>query len=98
MQGSAVVKRKAVFLASAFLLSVLFSSFYIFYETEHECSGEDCEICLCLQMAEQNFSHLESGKAVSAVLAVFVLVYFCSVKLNPFFINTPVSKKIRLNN
>ncbi|WP_287283424.1 hypothetical protein [Treponema sp.] len=49
-------------------------------------------------MAEQNFSHLESGKAVSAVLAVFVLVYFCSVKLNPFFINTPVSKKIRLNN
>lgn len=98
MQGSAVVKRKALFLTSAFFLLLLFSSVYILHEVDHVCFGEDCEICLCIQLIQQNFSNLESGKAVQAVLIFFISVYFCSVKLNPFFIDTPVSKKIRLNN
>ncbi|MCR5217957.1 hypothetical protein, partial [Treponema sp.] len=83
----------------AFVFTVLFSSLYIFHEAEHECSGEDCEICFCLQLIAQNMSHLHEGRVLPPVVViVFTVVLFCISISNSFFVNTPVREKVRLNN
>ena len=56
-------------LLSAFVLSVLlFSSAFVASESDHDCSGHDCPICLELQNCVANFQLLGSGFGGDAVV------------------------------
>lgn len=39
-------------IAFLMLAVMLFSAFYITAEAEHDCSGHDCPICVCIQQCE----------------------------------------------
>ncbi|MBR2834857.1 MAG: hypothetical protein IKE43_03970 [Coriobacteriales bacterium] len=79
---------------------VLFSSFYLVAEANHDCSGEDCPICECIQQCIQTLQQIGEG-AVSLTAAVIpafacLILVFLPVTLLPQ--NTLVSNKVRLNN
>ena len=80
---------------------VTFSSlFYVVEEQQHSCTGEDCPICACLQQAEQTLRTLGSGTAVPAMCGFVLLKVMQSVRKTTVCVldNSPVSRKVRLNN
>ena len=46
------------------LLIMLFSSIYIASEVNHECRGEDCPICVCIQQCENTLHSIGNGMAL----------------------------------
>ena len=82
------------------LFVVLFSAFFIVSHADHDCSGEDCPVCACIQQCE-NILHGADGNLVFAnagfmplVLVIgSILVSYCVV-----ISGTPVSAKVRMNN
>lgn len=82
------------------LFVVLFSSFYIASETDHECEGERCSVCECIEQCEAVLGHISScGLIVLAAASAVILV--CAVLFSGREVlsaSTPVSMKIRLNN
>lgn len=85
-------------LALTFL--VLFSSFFIAKEADHDCTGEDCPVCVCLQLCEKTLHQIGAGAAVCIAVIIPVLFLFTRIRLFPLvlFQGTLVSEKIRLNN
>lgn len=90
----------AVLLSVMFVLSLIFSFVFITSEADHECSGENCEICqlidLCLDLI---------GRQVPLIIicmsAVFFFDYFICENLGlsgRYNRTTPVILKTRLNN
>nr|MCR5719967.1 hypothetical protein [Lachnospiraceae bacterium] len=56
------------------LVIVLFSSFYIAAEADHDCCGEDCPICDCIHRCENTLRGIGDGAAVrSAAVAPVIL-------------------------
>ena len=82
------------------LVFMLFSTFYIVAEADHDCAGEDCPVCACLQQCENTLSQIGFG-AATAVFSwmplVSILLLLCFSACNPSQ-GTLVSLKIRLNN
>ncbi len=82
------------------LFVVLFSAFFIVSHADHDCSGEDCPVCACIQQCE-NILHGADGNLVFAnagflpvVLVIgSILISYCVV-----ISGTPVSAKVRMNN
>ena len=64
----------------------------------HECSGEDCAVCLCIEAVKSNLRTFNAGVG-SLAICLFCLISFS------FFVNDPqfcelltlVSQKIKLN-
>ena len=94
------IRITALIMAVMMLLFVLFSSFFIDIHTDHDCTGEDCPICACIQQCENTIRGIGSGIiSVSAViLPVFILLLLTSFGMPSFQWDTPVSIKVRLNN
>ncbi len=87
-------------MAAMMLFVVLFSVLFITVEMGHECEGHDCSVCACMQACEETLRQVCGGVAAIAIVAlpfVFFLL-FVSLPEIPFAWDTPVSKKIRLNN
>lgn len=88
------------FLAFMLVFSLLFSIGYIAAESDHDCSGEDCPICISLVQCEE-ISRLYKF----AVILIVPLIYLCVDSIghinNPetrLTAVTPVSLKVQLNN
>ena len=65
-------QHRATFVLCALLLSVMvFSSLFIVFEHDHDCSGDDCPICVMLQQAEKNVTCL--GEAENGGMANWIL-------------------------
>ena len=98
--GDKRINITAGIMAVMMLIVVLFSSFYIASHADHECTGEDCPICACIQQCENNIRGIGSGVAtISAVIIpVFIAFQFISYGVSLFRLSTPVSAKVRLNN
>ncbi len=103
MQGSKGVKLKrnaCGIMALMMLLVLLCSVSAIAFEADHDCCGDDCPICECIEQCENVLRQVGSG-AVTAIISIIpfaltgTIVIFC---LNFFRNETPVSMKIRLNN
>ncbi len=79
---------------------MLLSAHYIAAEADHECTGEDCPICACVQLCENTLHQLGDGIALmAAVVLPIVLLYICAFLYAPDHPQeTPVSRKVRLNN
>lgn len=82
------------------LFIMLFSAFYIAAEADHDCTGEDCPICACIQQCENTLHQIGDGitsQAAVIIPFVFLLVsIFLFASLFPQ--ETLVSRKVRLNN
>ncbi|MCR5649665.1 MAG: hypothetical protein K6F86_00615 [Lachnospiraceae bacterium] len=87
-------------MAVMMLVVVLFSSFFIAAHADHDCTGEDCPICACIQQCENNIHGTGSGITDFSVviLPVFITFLFISFGAPSFKLGTPVSTKVRLNN
>ncbi|MDR0400997.1 MAG: hypothetical protein LBH51_08650 [Treponema sp.] len=88
----------AAALAAAWLaLAVVFAGIFIIEEHDHDCSGEDCHICLELQIARwmvEAFGRLGAAMAAGA----FISRAGSWVKPQSFFYGrNPVELKIRFN-
>ena len=82
------------------LVVVLFSAFYIVAETDHDCTGDDCPICACIQQCENILNQIGDGAAaqISVVAPVVFLLLFVLFSARSITQETLVSKKVRLNN
>ncbi|MCR5586609.1 MAG: hypothetical protein K6F77_03665 [Lachnospiraceae bacterium] len=89
----------ASIMSIAILAFVLFSAFFIAEEIHHDCCGEDCPICACLEQCENTLTQICDGlvaqfaviiPVVSLLLAIIILDCQNSSE-------TLVSKKVRLD-
>ena len=82
------------------LAIVLFSAFFITFEADHDCCGEDCPVCSCIQYCE-NTLRCVVGRAsmqLSFIIPVILVLFIAFVPEDVLFQDTLVSRKIRLNN
>lgn len=79
------------------LVVVLLSASYIAAEADHDCTGDDCPICVCIQQCE-NILNQVGGVAtqVSIVAPVVFLLLFMLFSVYSISQETLVSKKVRL--
>ena len=83
------------------LFVLLFSISYVTLESDHDCCGEECHVCECLEACGNALRLVRTGTgsvahaaiASSAVFFVITIV-FASAVIGK---ETPVSDKIRLN-
>ncbi|MCR5060383.1 MAG: hypothetical protein K6A80_05035 [Saccharofermentans sp.] len=81
------------------LFIVLFSAFYIIAEADHDCDGEDCPVCTCIQQCVNTLHQTDDGMPRQAAVIVSVVLLSVSVVIPVLVIplETPVSSKVRLN-
>ncbi len=93
-------KITAIFLILVILLFLFISTYFIAYEADHECTGEDCPVCALIQMSENSLRQLGSGApSAAAVSSLFILILVMQIcTSDSITLPTPVSEKIRLNN
>ena len=103
MRNRKLLKSKKIAAGALSLLMLavmLLSAFFIAADADHDCTGEDCPICECIEQCEHLFVHAADGTAerVSALLPV-VMILFCAVLFAAAVPQqTLVSGKVRLNN
>ncbi len=78
---------------------VLFSAFYIAVETGHDCEGEDCPICACIEQCRNTLRQIGDGMITLIITLLPAAIFFSAVSpATPELAQrTPVSQKIRLN-
>ncbi|MBR4731218.1 MAG: hypothetical protein IK081_00455 [Lachnospiraceae bacterium] len=85
--------------AAAVVCCVLFMFSFMAYESGHECSGEDCEICFCLDACIQLVNNVKDGAVLAGFLCVLAAIFGRKPAAadDVFGIGTPVSRRVRLN-
>ena len=59
-------QRIAAIIACFILMAVTFLSlFYIEKELNHDCTGEDCAVCICIHQAEAVLKNIGNGVSLS---------------------------------
>ncbi|MCR4739541.1 MAG: hypothetical protein K5886_04680 [Lachnospiraceae bacterium] len=94
------IKVTAGIMTFIMLVLVLFSSLFIALHADHDCTGEDCPICACIQQCENNIRGAGSDITAASAVIMYVLAAFSlmSFAVSSFQPDTPVSVKVRLNN
>jgi hypothetical protein len=92
-------KRAAIVFACVLFFAMLLSVLFIAHETNHECIGEDCQVCARLAACENSLKNISGAVTASAVLAAVCFVFVrallgASVTGVPL---TPVSLKAKLS-
>ncbi len=90
----------AAVLTAAAVLVLLSSSAFLLLHADHDCAGEDCQICEQLYACTQNFKKLTAVlTAVAAVITFFAFAWVVSRQTCAAFArNTPVDLKVKLSN
>ena len=95
-----VRQKKTALIICITLVFITFASlFYIVKEENHDCTGEDCPICVCLHQAEQVLKNLGSGKSEAQTTGLIQLLigFVLPVCYAMFRATSLVSQKVRLN-
>lgn len=95
-----VNKKCAAFLLFFFVISTLFSVCYIAIESEHDCIGDGCPICLLLTLCEQNYQVFSVIILLyaAAILCSYVKIFVSKTQFRFIIIDTPVTLKVQMNN
>ncbi|MBQ7562497.1 MAG: hypothetical protein IJT16_00740 [Lachnospiraceae bacterium] len=81
------------------LVVVLFSASYIAAEADHDCAGDDCPVCVCIQLCENILNQVgDVATRVSIAAPVVFLLLFVLFSVYSIPQETLISKKVRLNN
>lgn len=86
-------------ISTLLLVALLFSGFYIAFEADHDCTGEDCPICICIHQCETILNQLGYAAALlfSVVVPIFSIALFIMFSAHVFMQDTLVSRKVRMN-
>ena len=82
------------------LFVVMFSSVYIAKESLHDCHGDGCPVCACIEQCEDMLHQLGNGILAVAIITVALAVFITSgiLPILDLTYETQKKKKIRLNN
>lgn len=82
------------------LFVMLFSAFYMAAEADHDCSGEDCPICACIQQCENTLRLFGGGeiRLLSVIIPTLFILPAAALCAAAVPQDTLVSRKVRLNN
>lgn len=98
--NSTLIRTFAAITAIAMLLVILLAGIFIILEADHDCEGEDCPVCECMEQCQATLHQLGSitvtGKAVLFPILLLIVLSVHIVAVFPK--QTPVSIKVRLNN
>ena len=89
----------AFIMASLMLFVIMLSSAYLAEHSDHECADEDCPICECIRLCESIIHSAGSDMVFTAAeffLLVVLFLYF-PIAISSFASDTPVTRKVRLN-
>ena len=91
---------KAIILAVLFASVMLFLNAFAVLEADHDCSGEQCEICSVLEAVETTkkgifYVAICAAIAVAAVFAAVLFIFYCAKQI---FSSTLISLKVKLSN
>ena len=98
-KGKYKIRSVAGIMGIMMLFIMLFSVAYPVAEYHHECRGENCHICECIELCDTILGRMaDVPDAILAAVCIFI-IYTLSVS---FFqrvqcSDTPVTRKIRLN-
>ncbi|MBO4882545.1 MAG: hypothetical protein J5570_03435 [Lachnospiraceae bacterium] len=86
-------------LSAVLFLLLSFSAFYIAEESVHECSGEECPICECLQICEGILYETQGARLIiiSALIAYVFIFSIGTVNGRLCSFDTLVSEKVRMD-
>ena len=90
----------AVLLSGLLLFTLLFSTFFVSVEADHDCAGEHCSICETIEKCEAILYEMQNTVSHAFALAfgmafLLALAGICArVSVHP----TPVSRKVQMNN
>lgn len=81
------------------VLSLLCAFIFIAFEAHHECEGEQCPICACLEECVRIVRGLgDSLPILSALVVIYVAAAMVSLaESEEIIFNTPVLFKVRMN-
>ena len=83
------------------LFVLLFSISYVTLESDHDCCGEECHVCECLEACGNalRLFRTGTGSAVHATVTTHAIFFVITIVFASavFGKETPVSDKIRLN-
>lgn len=93
-------KKIAMILAISTISLIILSVCYIVKETNHDCTGEDCPVCVQIEQCLNNFRTLGTGTEIQDKIFVVekffeaaIFLYVCLIV--PF---TLTKQKVRLDN
>ena len=92
-------KRAAVITAVVLIIAMLFSVLFIAHETWHECSGEDCRVCMKISVCENALKNITGAVTAAAALAAVCFVFVRTlVPTHSFYtVSSPVTLKVKLS-
>ena len=92
-------KRAAIVFACVLFFAMLLSVLLIAHETNHECIGEDCQVCARLAACENSLKNISGAVTASAVLAAVCFVFVRTLLCSPVLCaaSSPVSLKVKLS-
>lgn len=87
-------------LAALVLVVMLSSSLFIIEHADHDCTGEDCQICQQIYLCTQTLKTLSLAVIAAAVFYAFSALLSIIIKQveTACVPNTPVSLKVKLTN
>ncbi len=90
----------AAMLTALVLVVMLSSSLFIIEHVDHECTGEDCQICQQIYLCTQTLKTLSLAVIAAAVFYVFSALLSITIKQveTACVPHTPVSLKVKLSN
>lgn len=82
------------------LAIALFSSCLIPAESCHDCSGDGCPVCMRIRQSEDSMRIWGgcTAELIAYVLPVFIIILSAAFLNAAAYPQTPVSRKVRLNN
>jgi len=96
---SALKRLIAAAVAAAFLFGILIAGLFIIIEADHECEGEHCHVCECLEQCQAALHQIGFAPASgrSCTIPFLILLILALPCTDRRFKETPVSEKVQLN-
>lgn len=97
---SGIVRSVTLIVSFAVILFMVFSSCFVVLEAEHDCTGEDCIVCECIDVCVNTLRQIRTStftKLIPVLILPATAVLF-TIIVNIRKAGTPVSRKIQLNN
>ena len=94
-------QRIAAIIACFILMAVTFLSlFYIEKELNHDCTGEDCAVCICIHQAEAVLKNIGNGVSLS-IHAINIMLFTVCLGISVCFIlvfkTSIIRKRVQIN-
>ena len=96
--GSKKIKLLAVFMATVCVLAFITLTLTSGIEMGHECSGEDCRICMIANLCENVLRYLLISSYAIAVLALSIILCRTFITIvSASLTATPIRLKVKLS-